>query len=344
MPIPPGDTIKDFIDELGMSQKELAKRMGLSEKHLSHIISGMTPISMDVAEKLQTCLGVKARFWINLENDYREALYRSIPPTITDDEKAIAQQIPYSEICKMGKLEPTKKIDSKVINLREFFGVINLTTISDINVAYRKANICNENKYALLAWIRIAEINAQSLKTESYSRRKLEKAVPEFRRLTLEDPEVFYSKLVDLCANSGIALVVSNHIKGTGVNGVTFLNSKRNKVIIQLSVRGKYADKFWFTFFHEISHILMDESSSFDYIDCDEEVEKKVDAMAADLLIPNDRYREFLRKHRYDDILEIRRFANDVGIHPCIVIGRLKYEERIPYTFFTKDAPKFVIQ
>ncbi|NFD93379.1 HigA family addiction module antitoxin [Clostridium sporogenes] len=343
MPIPPGETIKDFLEELGMTQKELSKRMCLSEKHLSQIINGIAEISRDVAERLENIFGVKARFWINLENDYRDALGKVYSPNIEESEIDIAKQIPYSEIAKTGRLKITRKIEEKVLNLRNFFGVSNLDAIQNINVAYRKANICKENKYALLAWIRIAEIKSQNINTEKFSRKKVQQLIEEFRKLTMEEAEVFYPKLVSLCASAGIALVVSNHIKGTGVHGVTFLNSKRNKVVIQLSVRGKYADKFWFTFFHEISHILSSENSEFAYINCDDETEKKVDKMAANLLIPDNKYNEFLSEREYNNIIAIRKFANEIGIHPCIVIGRLKHDNKIPYNILTREAPKFKI-
>ncbi len=342
MAIPPGETIKEFIDELGMTQKEFAIRMDISEKHLTHIIKGSVELTRDIACKLELILGIESSFWLNLENSYREALAKFKEVYIDEEEKKIVKEIPYNELAIDGWVESTRKVNEKVINLRKFFAISDLTNLRKVNVAYRKANICHENKYALLSWVRIAELQAQSIETQKFSRKKLIELIPEFRKLTLIKSSDFYKKLVELCATAGIALVVSKHLKGTGVHGVTFLNSKKNKLIIQLSVRGKAADKFWFTFFHEISHILYDEKDNFIYIECDEETEKLMDIKAANLLIPNDKYEMFVERGRYS-IDDINSFAQNVGIHPCIVVGRLKYDRYLPYTVFTNIAPKFEI-
>lgn len=75
--IPPGETIKEFLDELGMTQKEFAVRMDISEKHLTQIIKGTVELTRDTATKLEVILGVESSFWLNLENNYRNALAKS---------------------------------------------------------------------------------------------------------------------------------------------------------------------------------------------------------------------------------------------------------------------------
>lgn len=341
--IPPGETLKEIINEMEMSQKELAARLGISEKHLTQVINGKAEISRDLADKLEVVLGIHALFWLDLENEYRETLKKLNPPIIVDNEEAIAREIPYVELVKEGFVEATKKISEKVINLRQFFGVSNLNNIPKINVAYRKADNIKEKKYALAAWIRIAEIQSQNIVTQKFSKKKLIEAIPRIRYLTNEESGMFFTELVELLAECGIALVIANHLKGTGVHGVTFLNSKRNKLIIQLSVRGRFADKFWFTLFHEISHIVSDETGEFSYIDCDKETEKEMDKIAREILIPQERYIDFVENYNYSNLSVIRSFARQLGIHPCIVVGRLKYEGYLPYTTFINIAPKFCI-
>ena len=69
---PPGATIKEQLQDRGMSQKEFAVRMNLSEKHISRLINGEVQLTPDVAIRLETVLGVPASFWNNLEVIYRE--------------------------------------------------------------------------------------------------------------------------------------------------------------------------------------------------------------------------------------------------------------------------------
>jgi len=339
--IPPGETIKEFINELGMTQKELATRMGMSEKHLSHLIKGSVELTRETAEKLELILSINSSFWINLENSYREILSKSKKIIIFEEEIVIAQTIPYVELSRNDWVASTRKLDEKVISLRQFFGISNLSNLEDVNVAYRKANLLNENKYALLCWIRIAELQAQKIQTKKFDRKKLIEIIPELRRLTLEDD--FFPKLLALCAEAGIALVVSDHLKGTGVQGVTFFNSKKDRGIIQLSVRGKYADKFWFTLFHEICHILDDKKNEFNYITQNKKIEALIDEMAANELIPKDKYNNFVSEKTCTEWRNIEDFARSVEIHPGIVVGRMKLEERLPYTVYTNASPKLEI-
>ncbi len=344
IPIPPGETLKEIIDELDMSQKELAERLGVSTKHLSFIIKGKSEISREFAQKLEYVLGIDSFFWLNLENEYRCALKKMNPIVINENEEEIVKDIPYSELAKQGYVETTRKIDEKIKNLRSFFGVSDLNYIPKVNCAFRKANISNENELSLAAWIRIAEIQSKEIETEKFNRKKLINSLSKIRSLTRYDASVFYTELVELLASCGIALVVANHIKGTGIHGVTFLNNKKNKLIIQLSVRRKYADTFWFTLFHELGHIVIDESEEFSYINCSDEEERKVDLLAKEILIPEERYRDFINKGMYSSYIEIEKFAEMLDIHPCIIIGRLRYDEYLPYNIFVDKIPKFVIK
>ena len=68
--IPPGETIRENMEFLGMNQKELAARLDITQKHLSNIINGNAPITYDTALKLELVIGPSAQFWMNLETNY----------------------------------------------------------------------------------------------------------------------------------------------------------------------------------------------------------------------------------------------------------------------------------
>jgi HTH-type transcriptional regulator / antitoxin HigA len=73
---PPGDTIQETIDAMGMRQNKLAERMGKTESKINDIIKGKEPISVDTALKLELVLGIPAKFWLTRETNYREELAR----------------------------------------------------------------------------------------------------------------------------------------------------------------------------------------------------------------------------------------------------------------------------
>jgi addiction module HigA family antidote len=73
----PGETVLETIESYGMSQAELAERMGRPKKTVNEIIHGKAAITPETALQLERVLGVPARFWMNREQQYREALARS---------------------------------------------------------------------------------------------------------------------------------------------------------------------------------------------------------------------------------------------------------------------------
>ena len=71
---PPGATIKEQLLDRGMSKKEFASRMEMSEKHISKLINGEVQLTPEVAMRLEMVLDTPAHFWINLESIYREKI------------------------------------------------------------------------------------------------------------------------------------------------------------------------------------------------------------------------------------------------------------------------------
>ena len=74
--IPSGETIKETIEFLGMTQTELATRMGRPSKTINQIIKGKTMITPETAIQLERVLGISADFILRLEQFYRETLAR----------------------------------------------------------------------------------------------------------------------------------------------------------------------------------------------------------------------------------------------------------------------------
>ena len=73
---PPGEILEEALEERSMPSAELARRTGLSEKHISQLINAKAPLSMEVALQLERVLGIPARLWNSLEFNYRAELQR----------------------------------------------------------------------------------------------------------------------------------------------------------------------------------------------------------------------------------------------------------------------------
>ena len=63
---PPGATIKEQLNDRGMSQKEFAARMDMSEKHISRLINGDVQLTPETAVRLEMVLGMKLYIEKNL--------------------------------------------------------------------------------------------------------------------------------------------------------------------------------------------------------------------------------------------------------------------------------------
>ncbi|MCY3891912.1 MAG: HigA family addiction module antitoxin [Acidimicrobiaceae bacterium] len=72
----PGETLVEWLDEHGMTQAELASRMGLSIEHINQIAKGRAPVTTETALGLERITRVPAAFWNNLELNYRAHLTR----------------------------------------------------------------------------------------------------------------------------------------------------------------------------------------------------------------------------------------------------------------------------
>lgn len=328
---PPGATIKEQLDDRGMSQKEFASRMGMSEKHISHLINGDVQLTPDVAYRLELVLGMPAVFWSNLEAIYREKLARVDAENALDSDIEIAKKFPYSEMSKNAWLPNTRIAGERVINLRKFFEVVQLGKLSNENllprVACRRLSITEKSDFALIAWVQEAKLEARGVQTMPIDLKELTRQLPAIRAMTTKDPAEFCPELCELLANCGIAIVFLPHIGGSFLHGATF--SDNSKIVIGLTVRGKDADKFWFSLFHEIGHILLGHLNRS--AELDDAAESDADSFARDVLIPQEAFDSFAAQHNFsrDAIL---CFASAAGIAPGIVVGRLQKEGYINFS------------
>lgn len=339
---PPGSTIKEQLDDRGMSQKEFASRMGMSEKHISHLINGDVQLTSDVAFRLEMVLGLPASFWSNLEVIYREKLAKVEAENSLDADIALAQKLPYNEMARYGWLPETRKPAERAINLRKFFEVVQLERLDNSSlipkIACRRLSISEKADFALIAWIQRAKIEARNICTSPIDLNALTKLLPTIRAMTVKDPSVFCPALHTMMRNCGIALVFLPHIDGSFLHGATFYDN--NKIVVGLTVRGKDADKFWFSLFHEIGHILLGHLNHGEEIG--DEAEKAADNFARDTLIAPNAFQSFVNQRVFtkDSLL---CFSDAVGIDPGIVVGRLQKEGYIDFSWYNELKTKYEI-
>ncbi|MBF4693122.1 helix-turn-helix domain-containing protein [Fusibacter ferrireducens] len=340
--IPPGATIREQIENRGIKQKEFALRMGLSEKHVSRLINGQVELTQDVALRLESVLGVPATFWSNLEVMYREKLARVIAEEEMEKDIEVARLFPYAKIATLGWVEKTRNAEKKVLELRRFFEVAKLELLDNLRIlgiAYRKTGESGISDYSLAVWAQKARLEARKYNVLPINISKLKSEIPKIREMTTKKPEVFCKELVDTLAECGIALIFLPHIGGSFLHGATFYDGK--KIVMGLTVRGKYADKFWFSLFHELHHIISGHISNVEETTPIEENDS--DIFAQDTLISPTDFDDFVKTGNFSKE-SIFSFANKISISPGIVLGRLQKENYIPYDRFNDVKEKYEIE
>ena len=167
------------------------------------------------------------------------------------------------------------------------------------------------------------------------------------RALSLSNPAEISAGLTALCAQAGVALVFVPALPGTHVSGVA--RWVGGTPLIQLSLLGTWNDGFWFSFFHEVAHILkhatrsvfLDDASSGDAVLSPEEQE--ANRFAMDVLIPRARQAELARLPL--DRASVTAWAQSLGIHPGIVVGQLQHRKLIGYSHpLAKHKARYTIQ
>ncbi len=340
----PGDTIADLLEERGWSQADLATRSGFTKKHVHLLLQGKAALSEDTALRLERVLGSSARFWINLETQYREQLLRRESIALLEQDVTWLKELPLKDMVTFGWVEKAANKAQQVYVCLRYWGVASVAAwraqYEQPVAAYRAAEKLIRKPAAVSAWLRQGEREAEKLRCGEYSQERFEAVLQEVRELTLEhDTAKFVPALVEKCAQAGVAVVFAPAPKGCPVSGATkWLGA--NKALVMLSLRGKTDDKLWFTFFHEAGHLLK-HGKRLIFLDIlgedglKPEEEEQANAFARDFLINAGRYGMFCGVGLFTEAA-IRTFAQQEGVSPGIVVGRLQFDQHLGWDQLNK--------
>lgn len=346
----PGATLKESLEKSGMNQVTLAERTGLSRKTINGIINGKEPLTHETALQLEKVFRVPARFWANLQANFDEATARLKERERLQSFRHWIKEcgIPYAELAKRGVVPNSREPIERLSAVLRFFGVAAPEAFASVwddceeAYSFRKSEKVARHFGAIAAWVRLGELEAEAIETAPFEKKKLEASLAAMRSMSLLPYEQFQHDLVARCAEVGIALVFVPGIKGAPIYGATRWITPR-RAIVQLSLRGKDDGNLWFTFFHELGHILLhDKKKVFLELDKaeDNKQEEEANQFARDLLIPENQLEEFLARNprKNSDGFSmlskkaIRAFAESLDLPPGVVVGRLQKDKIIPHT------------
>ena len=338
--IHPGETLAETLEDLGMSQAELAQRMGRPLQMVSEIIQAKKAITAETAIQIERATGVPANFWNASQRNYEATLARLQEDRDLAPVSSWLNQFPLKALIQLHWLPHCHSPAEQLRALLNFFGVAGIkewnTLWTTPAVAFHKSTAFQANPMAAAAWLRQGERLAHHIRTEPYNPNAFLKALHEIRTLTASHDPLFVSRATDLCRAAGVALVIVPELPATRAYGATRWLTP-TKAILQLSLRGKTDDLLWFTFFHEAAHILKhgkrDAFIEAPGATTDHETRRKeieANTFAADFLIPKSAFAQLLQERPFTT-QSINRFAAQLGIAPGIVVGRLQHDKLLPH-------------
>jgi addiction module HigA family antidote len=333
---PPGDTIKESLEALGMKQAELAKRMGASEKYVIDLLCGDACISAETALKLERVFNVPARFWTNLEQGYRDFLARK------EEEKHLTQSVswmrrfPLKEMASLGWLERTKDELTDTHRLLTYFGCASEgqwhTVWEKADAVFRHSAAQKSDSHVLAAWLRRGQMEAVELKLPEHDTNAWDTALKAIRENISADPTHFQKFMTEQCAKAGVGLIFLPSLPKMAVSGAcVWLNQNP---CIYLSLRYKTDDHLWFSFFHEAQHVWQNVRKRL-FVDepqqaVNDPLEVEANKFAAETLIPADAYGDFVETSRFD-VHSIKGFAKAHRLTAGVVVGRLQHDRHVPW-------------
>jgi addiction module HigA family antidote len=339
---PPGDTIQETIDALGMTQAELSARMGRPKEKVNELIKGKAPLTMDTAIMLERVLGIPVHFWIKRESTYRETLAR------IEEKEVLEQDIEWLDLFPLKALHHLEIISTKqktVVVLKEMLHFFRFASPQQWNeyymetsgeVAFRISLKNTKSPGAIAVWLRLGEKAVEKLNLPAFDEKKFQAIMPKIRQIANAQPTFFLREVQELSASCGVAVVFTPSLPQTKISGAARWLNKTP--IIQLSDLYKTNDQFWFSFFHEACHILYHGKKEIFLeklagTDINEAKEQEANTYAANELIPLSKYTSWSQQHSFFNEAMIRQFAQEIGIHPGIVVGRLQYDKKLRPAF-----------
>jgi HTH-type transcriptional regulator / antitoxin HigA len=339
---PPGDTIVDILDEMGLSAEELSRKMGISSKKGQKLLDGDLPIGLPLASKLEIVLKVSSVFWLK-----RDSQYQAYKRELEEKEQRWLELLPISDMVKFGWIPKRSPRPQRVKDCLRFFSQDSIESwfqsfdSNSISVAYRTSNTLAAEPAAVYTWLNFAKVISERTKCLPFDKEELRDIISEIRALTNEpNPQVFIPKLKAMLAEAGVVFVIAKSPAGCRASGATCFFEK-NKATLVMSFRYLTDDHFWFTLFHEIGHLLLHSDNQQTHVEergttglsSKEEVE--ANNFAINILIPKpfqDEMKGFYKK----DWKKIVRFSRKVGVSRGIVLGQLQYMGNIDYSYLNR--------
>jgi len=324
----PIEAIEAVMEADGLSRRDLVPYIGSASK-VSEVLSRKRPLTLPMIRALRDGLGLPAEVLI-------------AETTRSDKEELITpEKFPHGEIRTLGWFP--KEYADKSTWMKRGPEIISsfLKPITDGGASpmlrregFRQRGTKKMDPIALTVWQAEAIRRADSQRLPNFKDENLnEQFLSYLAKLSGDNDGP--TKAISELKNIGISVIILPHLRKTYLDGAAF-RLQDGRPAIGLTLRHDRVDNFWFVLMHELIHVWkhLTEEQAFIVDDLDstttegdefKDIEDEADKLALNALIPEDVWGASEARDM-PSAYAIRELANQTGVHPAIVAGRVCHE------------------
>jgi HTH-type transcriptional regulator / antitoxin HigA len=327
-PTPLG-AIRFRMEQGGLSPRDLMPFIGTRAK-VSEVLTGKRPLTMQIARALHINLGIPADVLLQQPGG-------ELPSALTGIEW---HRFPLAEMARRGWIEKRRNLQAHAEDLirdliRRAGGEHALPVAFFRKNDHARLN-AKTDPYALKAWCWavLAQANARPLPV-AYKPGTVDLSLlREVAKLSWSNDGPRLAQ--EFLAKHGIHQICLEHLPRTHLDGAA-LQLADGTPVIGLTLRYDRLDNFWFCLLHELAHVgrhlngtrgdgFVDDLSLRGVTGAPRDPkEDEADEWAENGLIPSDVWRTSSVKDNPSP-LSVVELAQQLGIHPAIVAGRVRHE------------------
>lgn len=348
----PGTILKYELEERNISQNVLATLTGMQKSHISELVNGKRPMTKDIADRMETVLGISAVTLVNLQTQYDYDV-KVLRQRGVEEQKALNELRLYNELLDLNTIfkRREQKSDSAVCRLDYLRNVCMLPKPAElkmeVNGMFRKSSRTGLDTRMLMTWKILAETGAREQSVSGpFIREREGDVVSELVRALHRNIDVV-ADVKDILSRNGIAFCIEEKVDRASVDGYSFF--ERGIPYIVLTRRYDRIENFAFALMHEVGHIYChytDDSRencrlSIPEYDNESREEREANEYAANALIPNRDWKNApkVRLTPADIQRSYTHWAAEHNLNKWIALGRISYETGM-YKFRSDESRK----
>lgn len=337
---PPGEFLRDELEERGWSQTEFAEILGRPVGLVNDIITGRRGITPETAELLGAAFDVPAEFWMNLEAMYQLSRVSRAGSEAVARRARLYAKAPVKEMIKRGWIDPTDDVATLEERVCRFFRIrsIDEEPALPLYAAHQSTPYDEPPTPIQKAWLFRAQQLARAVHAKPFSEAGLPDVVSRLQLLMHIPQEARH--VPRILGDAGIRFVIVEAPSGSRIDGAC-LKTDDGPPVIAVSLRFDRLDNFWYVLMHEIGHLITGNA----FLDLELEkrrdplekplAEREADEFAEERLVPQAKLESFIARVRpLYSTRRIEAFSQVVKVHPAIVVGQLQHRGEVAYSSF----------